>query len=371
MVQRRPEASFAISVQGRGSTIVVSVVGVIDFATAPLLRAVLRESINEYERVTVNLNRVSLLDAHSVGMLVAVARVAAGRGGRLRCSGAHGAPLWVLEICGMEKLLDDLPAAEPDEPTEDRTMDVLLRARQLWADADDARDALRRLAILHGRQLATSLARVYQRRGEPADDLTQVAVVGLIKAVDGFDAERGHPFDAYATPTILGELKRHFRDKGWQIRVPRRLQELGLDIRAANEALYQHLHRLPSTSEMAAHLGVPAQDVVDAVVAAQGYRPLSLSTPVGGTDQVGRRLELGDHLVSEDHRYELVDNLESLRVLIAELPDRQRRIIGLRFFDELTQAEIAERVGVSQMHVSRLLSQTLTWLRTALTAESA
>jgi RNA polymerase sigma-B factor len=354
--------SFGLDVRSDGADTVVSACGAVDFTTAPMLRAVLVETIGGGRRVTLDLSRVGLLDAFSVGVLVSVNRLARQHGVDFGLTGPTGIVRMVLEISGVEHLARD-GAAPAVEGAEDRTIDVVLRARSVAAGDERVREGLRQVAILHGYDLATSLARAYRRRGEPADDLAQVALVGLIKAVDQYDPGRGTNFGAYAVPTIMGEVKRHFRDKGWQVRVPRRLQELGLEVRRANEALYQELRRPPTEAEIAEQLGVPAAEVAEAMVAAQGYRPMSLSVPAGAAGAATDGPVLADQLGADDQRYELVDNVESLKGLLAGLPDRERHILRLRFFDELTQAQIAERVGLSQMHVSRLLTDSLTRLR--------
>jgi RNA polymerase sigma-B factor len=210
------------------------------------------------------------------------------------------------------------------------------------------------------------MARSYRGRGETTEDLVQVALVGLIKAVDRFDADRGPGFTAYAVPTVAGELKRHFRDKGWMIKVPRRLQDLGSALATGREALAQQLQRPPTVDELATHLGTTPEEVIDALDAAQVYRPASLSAPIHNVDSDGGP-DLGDVLGSPDPGFELVDNMQSLRGLIEQLPARQRRILGLRFYDDMTQAQIARKIGVSQMHVSRLLTAALNQLRAGLT----
>jgi RNA polymerase sigma-B factor len=190
-----------------------------------------------------------------------------------------------------------------------------------------------------------------------------VAAVGLLKAVDRYDPSLGTDFPAYATPTIMGELKRHFRDRGWSVRVPRRLQELRLEINKAQEELSHRLGRAPTTADLAAHLDIDEDDIVEAMVAAGAYRSTSLNAPAG-SDEEGPTI--ADRLGAEDGHYEMVDNCQALRPLLAALPERERRIIAMRFFDSMTQADIAEQTGISQMHVSRLLTRTLSHLREGL-----
>ncbi|MGH3712158.1 MAG: RNA polymerase sigma factor SigF [Micromonosporaceae bacterium] len=213
--------------------------------------------------------------------------------------------------------------------------------------------------------LAEYLARRFRNRGEAYDDLSQVAVIGLIKAVDGFDPERGVEFASYAIPTIVGELKRHFRDKGWSVRVPRRLQELKLQIARAAGDLTQELKRSPTVADLAAHLVVSEEEVLSGLDTASAYSALSLHTPAGGTDGP----EMLDLLGAEDPGLQSVEHRATLRPLIKQLPERERRIIGLRFFSNLTQSQIAEQIGISQMHVSRLLARSLRQLREGVLAD--
>ncbi|HEV7896507.1 MAG TPA: RNA polymerase sigma factor SigF [Planosporangium sp.] len=211
--------------------------------------------------------------------------------------------------------------------------------------------------------LAEYLARRFRNRGEPLDDLTQVANLGLIKSVDGYDVTHGAAFSSYAIPMILGELKRHFRDKGWDVRVPRRVQELRLEIIRATGDLAQRLGRSPTVADLAAHLRVREEDIVEGLDSAHAYRALSLQAPVQGEEP---STELADLLGSVDRQLEQVEDREALRPLIAGLPHREQRIIALRFFGNMTQSQIAVDIGISQMHVSRLLSHALGVLRRGL-----
>jgi RNA polymerase sigma-B factor len=238
---------------------------------------------------------------------------------------------------------------------------LLAATAHLSADSAD-RVELRRQAIEHGMPLARRLARRFRDRGEPGEDLTQVAMVGLVNAIDGYDPARGCEFAGYATPTIVGELRRYFRDKGWRIRVPRRLQELRLRVNQASAELSQTRASTPTIADIAKHLSVPEAEVAEAVEAGLLYQPLSLSGPGGS----GTELELVDPLGSDDPAMEVVEQRESVRPLLATLSDRERDILRMRFFGDMTQSQIADRLGISQMHVSRLLSQTLGSLRAAL-----
>jgi RNA polymerase sigma-B factor len=209
--------------------------------------------------------------------------------------------------------------------------------------------------------LAEYLARRFSNRGEPLDDLVQVASVGLLKAVDRFDPARGVEFSTYATHTIVGELKRHFRDKGWAVRAPRRMQELYLRLGKIVSALSQELGRSPTIPELAAEAAVTEEEVLEALEAGQAYRFTSLDAPAPGDDGETMGAHLGDEdpeLIDAEHRV-------ALSPLIARLPSRERTILHLRFFEGATQSEIAERLGISQMHVSRLLARSLAQLRAA------
>lgn len=210
------------------------------------------------------------------------------------------------------------------------------------------------------------LAARFFGRGESAEDLVQVATIGLIKAVDRFDPQRETQFLSYATPTIVGELKRHFRDKGWSVRVSRPMQELYLSITRLLPEMAQELGRSPGVGDLAARLGVPEADIVAGLECGQAYTARSLSTPVGGDDST---TVLADLLGGADARMESVADRHTLRQMLADVPERERNILALRFFDNLTQSEIAERIGVSQMHVSRLLTRTLAELRERLLVE--
>ncbi|MGH3728532.1 MAG: RNA polymerase sigma factor SigF [Micromonosporaceae bacterium] len=215
--------------------------------------------------------------------------------------------------------------------------------------------------------LAEHLAARFRNRGEPDDDLRQVAAVGLLKAIDGFDPTRGVDFSGYAVPTIVGELKRHFRDKGWTIRVPRRLQELKLDIARAVSTLTQNLQRSPSVTDIAGYLGCSEEDVLEGMDAAHAYSAISLAAPA--SSDTSSLTTVADQLGFDDSALERVDDRATLRPLLAQLPEREQRIIAMRFFDNMTQSEIAENVGISQMHVSRLLTKSLRLLREGMLAE--
>ncbi|MEW1722226.1 SigB/SigF/SigG family RNA polymerase sigma factor [Streptomyces sp. NPDC093109] len=213
--------------------------------------------------------------------------------------------------------------------------------------------------------LVEHLARRFRNRGEPLDDLTQVATIGLIKSVDRFDPERGVEFSTYATPTVVGEIKRHFRDKGWAVRVPRRLQELRLSLTTATAELSQQHGRSPTVHELAERLGISEEEVLEGLESANAYSTLSLDVP----DTDDESPAVADTLGSEDEALEGVEYRESLKPLLEDLPPREKRILLLRFFGNMTQSQIAQEVGISQMHVSRLLARTLAQLRERLLVE--
>jgi RNA polymerase sigma-B factor len=229
-----------------------------------------------------------------------------------------------------------------------------------------SRQALRDQVIEAFLPLAQHLANRFGGRGEPIEDLVQTATVGLIKAVDKFDPERGVEFAAYAIPTIIGEIKRHFRDRTWDIRVPRRLQELRLSISEATSTLLQDLGRSPTVADIAVHLGLSEEEVLEGLEGARAYNAVSLSAPASDGD---RATELGDLIGADDGEFELAELRVALGPAMAALDEREQRILTLRFYGNMTQSQIAEQVGVSQMHVSRLLARALAKLRGQLTED--
>ncbi len=213
--------------------------------------------------------------------------------------------------------------------------------------------------------LARDLALRYTYTDEPLDDLVQVASLGLIKAIDRFEPGRGAKFTSYAAPTILGELKRHFRDKGWSLHVPRDLQERTLAVSRATETLSKELGRSPKVREVAAHLGCSVEQVLEAQEASASYEAASLDAP---TMRDGESAALVDMLGDEDSSFELVEDREAIASTWRDLPAVEQRVLQLRFVDDLTQREIGERIGYSQMHVSRLLRRALNRLEAAAAA---
>ncbi|MFI7403272.1 RNA polymerase sigma factor SigF [Streptomyces sp. NPDC049541] len=206
----------------------------------------------------------------------------------------------------------------------------------------------------------------FRSRSEPMEDIIQVGTIGLIKAIDRFELARGVEFPTFAMPTIVGEIKRFFRDTSWSVRVPRRLQELRLDLAKAGDELAQKLDRAPTVAELAERLELTKEEVVEGMAASNAYTASSLDAQPEEDDAEGA---LADRIGYEDHGLEGIEYVESLKPLIAELPQRDRQILSLRFVAGLTQSEIGEELGISQMHVSRLLSRTLMRLRKGLTLE--
>ena len=225
--------------------------------------------------------------------------------------------------------------------------------------------ALRARAIEAWLSLARHLAYRYIGRGEPAEDLIQVAALGLVKAIDRYDPERGS-FTAYAVITISGEIKRHFRDKTWGVHVPRRVQDLSLEVGHASMVLTSTLSRTPTPEEIAERLRVSVAAVREAIESAAGYSPASLNAPVAGDGAA----EFGDLVGDVDGDLELVDDRLTVADLLLRLPARERRMLALRFYGNRTQSEIAAELGISQMHVSRLLTRALTWLRQAMLSDT-
>jgi RNA polymerase sigma-B factor len=219
---------------------------------------------------------------------------------------------------------------------------------------------LRNELIEAHRSLASHLARRFANRGEPFDDLLQVAYLGMLKAVERFDPDRNLEFSTFATATVEGELKRHFRDRTWSVRVPRRPQELHLRLGNAVNDLSQRLKRPPRVPELARELGVTEEDVLEAMEVGGAYRSTSIDAKPSDSNEA---LTLESRLGSHDVGFDLAEHRVLLERLLEELPDRERTIVRLRFFDDMTQTEIAREVGISQMHVSRLLARTLLQLR--------
>jgi len=221
-------------------------------------------------------------------------------------------------------------------------------------------EALRAALIERHLPLVIFMARKFADRGEPLDDLIQVGTIGLIKAIDRFEISKGFEFSTFATPTIVGEIKRHFRDKTWAVRVPRRLQELGASVTKATTELTQKLDRSPTPKEIAKHLRITVDDVAEALESNAAYSTVSLDV----TSETST--SIGETFGALDEALEGVEYRESLKPLLAQLDDREKRILQMRFFDNLSQSQIATELGISQMHVSRILNKVLTHLREGL-----
>jgi RNA polymerase sigma-B factor len=216
--------------------------------------------------------------------------------------------------------------------------------------------------------LVRSLARRYSYRGEQLEDLVQIGAIGLIKAIDRFDLDRGVELTTYATPNIIGEIKRHFRDKGWSVRVPRGLQELNVQLSRLVESLTVQLGRSPTIPELAKAAGVEEEAVLEALESGRAYSSLSLSTGGGGGDG-DEDLDPMESIGTEEHQFEVSEDRAVLAPGFRVLDERERKILQLRFFDGLTQSQIAQQVGISQMHVSRLIRRSLEKIRDEIAAD--
>ncbi|RMB87469.1 RNA polymerase subunit sigma-70 [Streptomyces shenzhenensis] len=256
------------------------------------------------------------------------------------------------------------PGTQHDPQDRSGARAMFVELRKLKDGSPEYAELRNQLVRMH-LPLVEHLARRFRNRGEPLDDLTQVATIGLIKSVDRFDPERGVEFSTYATPTVVGEIKRHFRDKGWAVRVPRRLQELRLALTTATAELSQQHGRSPTVHELAEKLAISEEEVLEGLESANAYSTLSLDVP----DTDDESPAVADTLGAEDEALEGVEYRESLKPLLEDLPPREKRILLLRFFGNMTQSQIAQEVGISQMHVSRLLARTLAQLREKLLVE--
>ncbi|WP_187284753.1 RNA polymerase sigma factor SigF [Streptomyces sp. uw30] len=269
---------------------------------------------------------------------------------------------------------DDALAGLPDIPPYDEVGPVDARAlsKTLFERLESLEEGTHEYSYVRNTLVELNLALVkfaasrFRSRSEPMEDIIQVGTIGLIKAIDRFELSRGVEFPTFAMPTIIGEIKRFFRDTSWSVRVPRRLQELRLDLAKAGDELAQKLDRAPTVAELAERLGLTNDEVVEGMAASNAYTASSLDAQPEEDDAEGA---LADRIGYEDHGIEGIEYVESLKPLIAELPPRDRKILSLRFVAGLTQSEIGEELGISQMHVSRLLSRTLIRLRKGLTVE--
>jgi len=281
-------------------------------------------------------------------------------------SGESGAPaVPEPERAVSEPAVPEPRPAHPNDARSAETESMLLELATLPGGSEE-HARLRAQIIESLLPLAAHLAGRFRNRGEPFDDLVQVANLALVKAVDGFDPHRGASFTSYAVPFIVGEIKRHFRDKTWHVRVPRRLQELSLQINRVADELTQRVGRSPTVSDLADYLDVGEEEIIEAMDAAGAYHSLSLDAPAGG--EAGAS-SLHDIIPDEDDNLAEVDARVALPPLLATLPVREQRILAMRFFGNLTQSQIAAELGISQMHVSRLITRALETLRRALLDE--
>ena len=248
----------------------------------------------------------------------------------------------------------------------------LRKLHQQYQETSDPekRERIREQLVAGYEGLVHFLARRFQNRGEPIEDVVQVGYLGLIKAIDRFDPKLGNEFTTFATPTILGEIKRYFRDKGWAIRFPRRLQELYQQVVRVNEEMKNQLGREPSVGEVAARLGVEPDDVLEAMEMSTAFTPMSIDASTGGDAEEGGR-QLSEAVGGEDPNLDRVEMRQILERAMQHLNERERRIMIMRFFDEMSQSEVAKRLGISQMHVSRLQRAALEHLREQIPSEPA
>jgi RNA polymerase sigma-B factor len=270
------------------------------------------------------------------------------------------------QLEGLEGL-PEIPPYDEIGPVDARALSKTLFARlQALEEGTSEYSYVRNTLVELNLALVKFAAARFRTRSEPMEDIIQVGTIGLIKAIDRFELSREVEFPTFAMPTIVGEIKRFFRDTSWSVRVPRRLQELRLDLAKAGDELAQKLDRTPTVRELAERLGLPEEEVVEGMAASNAYTASSLDAQPAEDDPEGA---LADRIGYEDHDLEGVEYVESLKPLIAGLPERDREILSLRFVGNLTQSEIGEELGISQMHVSRLLSRTLSRLRRGLMVE--
>ncbi|GGU62874.1 RNA polymerase sigma factor [Streptomyces albospinus] len=266
--------------------------------------------------------------------------------------------------------IDGLPEIPPFD--EVGPVDARALSKTLFERMESLEEGTHEYAYVRNTLVELNLALVkfaasrFRSRSEPMEDIVQVGTIGLIKAIDRFELGRGVEFPTFAMPTIVGEIKRFFRDTSWSVRVPRRLQELRLDLAKAGDELAQKLDRAPTVKELAERLGITNDEVVEGMAASNAYTASSLDAQPEEDDSEGA---LADRIGYEDHGLEGIEYVESLKPLIAELPPRDRKILSLRFVANMTQSEIGDELGISQMHVSRLLSRTLVRLRKGLMIE--
>jgi RNA polymerase sigma-B factor len=259
-------------------------------------------------------------------------------------------------------MMSEAPGRGAERSREDRELFLRYRA----GDAQAREQLVERFL-----PLARQLARRYQRASEPLDDLLQVASMGLIKAIDRFDADREIAFSSYAVPTILGEIKRHFRDRTWAVRVPRDLQELTLKVDKVVGELSETLHRQPSVAEIGTAVGADEEEVLEALQAGGAYRAISFEAPRGGDGGDDEVATLADSIGFDEDGFDRAEERATLARLLASVTQREREVLRMRFEEDMTQAEIGAVIGVSQMQVSRVIRQALARLRNAAAADDA
>jgi RNA polymerase sigma-B factor len=245
-----------------------------------------------------------------------------------------------------------------------------LHRRYRTATDTSERERIREQLVRGYESLVYFLARKFQNRGEPLEDIVQVGFLGLIKAIERFDPDLGNEFTTFATPTIAGEIKRYFRDKSWSIRFPRRLQELYQQVVRVNEEMKNQLNRQPTVAEVAERLNVSAEDVLEAMEMGSAHTPMSIDATIGADGEEGGR-QVAETIGGEDTNLDRVEMRDVLQRAMQHLTPRERAIMAMRFYDEMSQSEIAKRLGISQMHVSRLQRAALEQLRQYLPKESA
>ncbi len=254
---------------------------------------------------------------------------------------------------------------EMERPTRDvdEYADVMDMFTAIQGTVPESPEVARQRELIFNRCLALAdrIARHYGGRGEDIEDLTQVARLGLVKAVNRFDPEKGSHFVAFAVPTMMGEVRRHFRDHGWSMHVPRRLKDRHGHISRATMELTQTLGRAPTASQLADLLDMTREDIVESMMAAEAYRVHSIDAPISSGESAPRMVS--DTVGDIDTEFDRITDQETVRPLLAALPERERTVLYLRFFASMTQSQIAEKIGVSQMHVSRILERTLRELR--------
>ena len=265
-----------------------------------------------------------------------------------------------------ESTLAERPTRAERRKDADRRAEALLIELHRLAEDDPRRERIRADLVEIHMPVAKSIARRYANRGEPLEDLEQAAFLGLVKAINRYDPELGDHFLAYAAPMMSGEVKRHFRDRTWGVHMPRRLQELSLALTPAVQEFVHQYGRSPTTRELAERMKLSEEETVEVIAAWDSYRPVSLDAPTGDDDDTQ---SLGDSVGAVDPTFDSLVDGYALRPLLDELPDRERKILLLRFFGNKTQSQIGEELGISQMHVSRLLSRSLQRLRAGLLAE--